>query len=178
MANYQNLTVANLHKYDEAPFRIADGRDWVAVAQRYIDVPKLDEIERRPLAPHNHSPREIYDVSHGTLHQAGGGNELSPYGMSASLARGYQPDPAYFRYASTTARPPTPAHLAGLAPGYGAGPSQVYPLHPATQFAQNWQNSGSQYAPQPNRDPQGTRPGAPGSPPPAWSSGRAPSHGR
>ena len=176
MANYQNLTVAHLHKYDEATSRVADGRDWVAVARRYIDTPKLDMIEQLPLTPHNHSPREIYNVSHGTLRQAGG-NELSPYGMSATLASDYQPDPAYLRYASTTARPPGPAHLAGFMPGYGAGPSQADPPHPATQFARNWQNNGSQYAPKPDRSPRDAGSRATGSPPLTRSPGGTSGHG-
>ncbi|MEV6347430.1 hypothetical protein [Actinoplanes sp. NPDC051851] len=137
MAPYHQLTVANLHLYEHQEPRKADGYNWIQVAQRYTDGPKLQEIADRPLAPYTPAPQDIHNVTHGTLRQTGPGNELSAHGMSGTMATGFQPNPALLAHASPAVQarmamtPAFPMTAPNPDPGYqmaGQPPVQGYPM--------------------------------------------------
>ncbi|MFV2022115.1 hypothetical protein [Micromonospora sp. LOL_023] len=100
ITNVADVTVPGVHRYDQTGGYRADGYDWTEVARRYIDWGRLSELDEEPAEHEMADPRDVFDINHASLGYAQNNNlpadrlELSGYGMSATAASRYQPDPA------------------------------------------------------------------------------------
>ncbi|ROO61214.1 hypothetical protein EDC02_3146 [Micromonospora sp. Llam0] len=102
----EDLTVPAVHRYGQIDAYFADGYDWTQVAERYIDWDRMRELDENPPERQAVAPEDVSDVDYGSLEYARNNDsaadrmELSAYGMSATAASEWQPNPDLFHESS------------------------------------------------------------------------------